>query len=741
MDIGTVDESQPVGARCCVQIRGVLCGRPAEHEATEDRLKAAAAFKRSPRNGKLTWDASLSLIVSKKRWVCGEHAFDLCQPCLKPAFYVASKNQSVDRRDFINAVVKVCEKVTPAPEALPSKRSRRHTTGELPQHIPQAAELPTPTVPLDEKQLMLWGLFVRVIPFITFPCFFFTYLVTAFRHVLSLNGKSIGGQVWHGDTYGEDVRNWSCCLYAIGSKATHIALTGGAIPDDTEKVVDRKFDLREIALPGIMCDRQVRRYLNSQWETEQLIAPSQELVDTGLNFIGQGKTSGLMVAVTVDCVYGRSRAELVMNLKKEWKVVGAGTLEDMVAAAWGEERVGDRAKLDKDTIATRLLSIVLQHFHSKRKCLISLVPLNSETGVLLSKAVLKVRRLVFNRGSWLIFAGGDGASPVREAWRLVGLESKGDATTDLRRVERVGDLPFAWSGDDNQHNTKGMKRDGDGEPLYVDKQLIRLDRSLARLRGFEPKDGSTDVVLSTPGNTSNSFVGDRKLDEVLPGGVAGPFHEEFSEKCPKSVVDPKDSMASKPAELQGQLGVYLRKVGLDAEAAYCDLIWLSHCCARAIHVDDGRELSPAENLAQMRDFVKKLTAMRDACEADLQQECRGAARLRGFISEELYSLFKQSVVALDFIIKVAAASDMSEGLRSTLPYSEANETFHGILRRIDLHLRISAVAKGMSKILAVMMLIADPARSWPWRVGVGAESCYQSRPVHKHTRIELVVTH
>ena len=82
MDIGTVDESQPVDARCCVQIRGVLCGRPAEHEATEDILKAAAAFKRSPRNGKLTWDASLSLIVQKKRWVCGEHAFDLCQPCL-----------------------------------------------------------------------------------------------------------------------------------------------------------------------------------------------------------------------------------------------------------------------------------------------------------------------------------------------------------------------------------------------------------------------------------------------------------------------------------------------------------------------------------------------------------------------------------------------------------------------------------------------------------------------------------
>ena len=295
-------EWKPVKSRCCVKINGVLCGQPAKYEASPERLNRAAAFKRSGRNGKLTWDAGASLIEEERRWVCGDHVFDLCQPCLKPAFASVSNNAIVTRKGFLQAVEEVSLAATPAPETLPSKRSRRHTTGELPRHNPQAAELPTPTVPLDEKQLMLWGLFVRVIPFITFPCFFFTYLVTAFRHVLSLNGKSIGGQVWHGDTYGEDVRNWSCCLYAIGSKATHIALTGGAIPDDTEKVVDRKFDLREIALPGIMCDRQVRRYLSSQWEIEQLIAPSQELVDTGLNFIGQGKTSGLMVAVTVDCL-------------------------------------------------------------------------------------------------------------------------------------------------------------------------------------------------------------------------------------------------------------------------------------------------------------------------------------------------------------------------------------------------------------------------------------------------------
>ena len=44
-----------------------------------------------------------------------------------------------------------------------------------PQPPPQAAELPTPTVTLN-RQLVLWGLFVGVIPFFTFPCFFFKYL-------------------------------------------------------------------------------------------------------------------------------------------------------------------------------------------------------------------------------------------------------------------------------------------------------------------------------------------------------------------------------------------------------------------------------------------------------------------------------------------------------------------------------------------------------------------------------------
>ena len=88
-----------------------------------------------------------------------------------------------------------------------------------------------------------------------------------------------------------------------------------------------------MALPGIPKERQVRNYVSQQWPVEKIIAPSQELVDAGLNFIGLGTVEGQMVGVTVDCVYGKSHAELFLNLEKKYKVLGSGTLENMLAAA------------------------------------------------------------------------------------------------------------------------------------------------------------------------------------------------------------------------------------------------------------------------------------------------------------------------------------------------------------------------------------------------------------------------
>ena len=713
--------ASPAVHRCCVRIRGVSCDSPGMYEADPTRLDRAAAFPRSNRNGAFTWDESVSLVSQRKRWVCGEHVFDVCQPCLVEPYGLASSEQQVKRRDFVKVVECVAAAATPV---APSPPRRRHTIagGPLPQPLGQAA---------PEKDL-LTKLFEEARPLISQFSFFYSFLVTALRHVLYLNGKAIegqGGHIWHGDKHGTDVLGWSGAVLSISSKSTLNAISGGAIPEDTVTMVDGRFDLRLLALPGIPSVRQLQRYMNNQWPLEKVIAPSQELVDVALNYLGLGNPQNRMLALTIDAVYGESHAEILRKLDGEYVVVGAATKEDLRAAAWRASDLGDLLKLDENNVATELFSVVLQDFHSQRKCLISLIPINKETGALVAKIFLKVRDFVFFRGSWLVFAGGDGARSNIEAWRRVALVSKGDATTDLRRVERVEDLPFAWSGDDNQHNTKGLKRDADGDVIFIGGELVRVDRAVALLRGFVPDPGSADVVLATPGDTSYSTVRGRSLVEVLPDGAASTFHQEYSKVCTKIVVDSKDSMASRPAELQGRLGSFLRRVGLDAEATYCDLIWSSHCCARAIDVDDGRALSPTENLAQMRAFTGKLTGIRAECVDKLEQGSRGAARLRGFISEDLYRLFLQSEKALDFIIKVAEASGMSEGLRSTLPYSEANETYHGVLRRIDKQLRISSVARATSKILTVMMLIVQQARSWPWRVGAGADGCYESRSV------------
>ena len=107
----------PVPARCCVAIDGLLCGKPAEYEASPDRLDRAAAYKRSLPNGVLTWDRAPLLVYAKKRWDCGDHAWDVCQPCLA-APYKASGERYVRRRDFAKVVDVVSAAATPAPEPL-----------------------------------------------------------------------------------------------------------------------------------------------------------------------------------------------------------------------------------------------------------------------------------------------------------------------------------------------------------------------------------------------------------------------------------------------------------------------------------------------------------------------------------------------------------------------------------------------------------------------------------------------
>ena len=183
-------------------------------------------------------------------------------------------------------------------------------------------------------------------------------------------------------------------------------------------------------------------------------------------------------------------------------------------------------------------------------------------------------------------------------------------------------------------------------------------------------------------------------------------------------------MASDPARRCGLLGPLLREVGLEREAAFCDLIRASGNYSRGVDVD-GNPVTPEANLAAIKKFNACLAAMRDAC-LKLEQTSRGAVRLRGFISEELFKLYKMSENALEGIIGLAKTNGLVHGLRATLPYSAVNETEHALMRRASPNVLIAAVARAAGQLLELTLLLTDLARSWIWPVGCGVEATYQS---------------
>ena len=78
--------------------------------------------------------------------------------------------------------------------------------------------------------------------------------------------------------------------------------------------------------------------------------------------------------------------------------------------------------------------------------LVAVIPLHDETGVILSNVFLRLRRAVFDHKSYLVFAGGDGASPNITAWEIVKSKSSGDARTILRNDTDADQLSFNYAG-------------------------------------------------------------------------------------------------------------------------------------------------------------------------------------------------------------------------------------------------------------------------------------------------------
>ena len=167
------------------------------------------------------------------------------------------------------------------------------------------------------------------------------------------------------------------------------------------------------------------------------------MVNAAAQLLIKSKLSCSLVGVTVDCVHGRSRTEVVQELDGKCYMVGAGTrATDLSNAALGAGEINGRASLPEDEIATSLMTVVLQDWDGKHKVLVGVIPVTSETGELIKNVIERLREILFAHHLYLVFGGGDGAAPNLEAWRLMKLVSNGNKHTILRNALRAADMPF-----------------------------------------------------------------------------------------------------------------------------------------------------------------------------------------------------------------------------------------------------------------------------------------------------------
>ena len=311
-------------------------------------------------------------------------------------------------------------------------------------------------------------------------------MFTTLRVGLILNYVNCYGRhVWHDRPEGQDVLRLFAVLSTVATESVMDALRGGAIPKETNKFVDNIFDLRLLNLVAVPTARTLRSYMGTPWRIRDVITISDAVLDAALwSFATTKRSTGHLLGATFDCVYGKSKAELVKDADGKFIVIGGATVKGLVGAALEDDDIAEGDQFNDKTVATKLMTVVLHSFHDRRDILVAILPINEETGSLIAEVFLTLRDKIYSKGSFLVFAGGDGARSNLNAWDIVEKRSNGDETTKLSDTETSSDLPFFSSGDDKEHNTKGLKRDAFGHDVWIGYDPFRLDRLLADLRGI-----------------------------------------------------------------------------------------------------------------------------------------------------------------------------------------------------------------------------------------------------------------
>ena len=111
-------------------------------------------------------------------------------------------------------------------------------------------------------------------------------------------------------------------------------------------------------------------YVGTPHPIEKTITILRPVVNAAAQHLIKSKLSCSLVGVTVDCVHGRSRTEVIQELEGKCYMVGAGTsATGLLNAALGAGEINGRASLSEDEIAASRMTVVLQDWDGKQKIL------------------------------------------------------------------------------------------------------------------------------------------------------------------------------------------------------------------------------------------------------------------------------------------------------------------------------------------------------------------------------------
>ena len=391
---------------CCVH----GCGLSGHFQVPEKQLnhahEAAASLKRGrARSSDIAGFCRPA--TGEQPGVCGTHAFSTIKAHIDGNGQEAKKNTR--ELTFVHDVIKIANK------AVQEEAPLGNRTADEPEEEEE-----------QEEQGEMTKVFLLARPYIPETCFFFMFLITSLKQILHLN--RVEGYTHPGEHFrfraskdGRHVFNFWCVFYTVASSSIIQALRGFELSRaDWNKRVGGKFDLMQFNLLGIPSPRQLRRSMGAPFPIKSVVTISAQMVEVAVNVYKQAGLLDLAhrtFGVTFDVMYGYSKYELIDEIDGKCVVVGGATTAELVGAAL--EHTDIPGEFDPGSVATGLMTVVLHDFAGKHNFLISIIPVHSETGELISEIFLRLRELLFRpHNCYLVFGGGDGTKANVEAWRL-----------------------------------------------------------------------------------------------------------------------------------------------------------------------------------------------------------------------------------------------------------------------------------------------------------------------------------